>query len=137
MVSLPNYLTFISVDKLLKFYLVAGVACFLGSISACTNYNEEELYPKKVACGTFAISYSQTVRPILQRECTGCHTGNAPSGNVALDTHAQVKTVADHHLMAVLNHEPGHSPMPAGGNKLPACDLAKIQAWVDAGASNN
>jgi hypothetical protein len=40
-------------------------------------------------------------------------------------------------LQVAINHSAGYSPMPKGGNKLPACQIAKVRRWVAAGAPNN
>jgi hypothetical protein len=39
--------------------------------------------------------------------------------------------------VGAITHAPGFTPMPQGGAKLPACEIAKIKAWVDAGSPNN
>jgi mono/diheme cytochrome c family protein len=116
--------------------LVPGMLLLL--ITACTSYNEEELYPKQeVPCQIGTVSYLTDVKPILQRECYGCHATGLQSGNVTLDTYSGVKMAAEHHLLPAITHEPGHVPMPQGGNKLPACDIAKIRKWIEAGTLNN
>ncbi|MDB5260818.1 MAG: hypothetical protein JWQ14_99 [Adhaeribacter sp.] len=105
---------------------------------ACTHNNEEELFDKTDStCQVTSATYLADVKPILQRQCYSCHGNGAKEGGIILDNPAEVKKQANQHLMAVINHEPGHPPMPQGGAKLPACDIAKIQKWVDAGALNN
>jgi hypothetical protein len=105
----------------------------------CTNYNEEELYADKKGerCEIDNISYLTNIKPILQRECYSCHATGIKSGNIILDTYEGVKAAADHALLPAINHEPGHTPMPFGGTKLPACDIAKIKKWIETGTLNN
>ena len=105
--------------------------------SACTNDNEEELYPTN-NCEVGTVTYALTVQPILEQNCYGCHATGIGSGNIILDTHPEAsKPALNGHLMGAINHSPGFHPMPLGGSKLPACDIARIQAWVAAGAPNN
>jgi hypothetical protein len=107
--------------------------------SSCYRDVEEELYGGGGGCDTSNVTYSNTVMPLLQSfGCISCHRGGAPSGNIALDGYNAVLTVAQNgKLYGAINHSPGFSPMPQGGNKMNACQLAKIRAWIDAGAANN
>jgi hypothetical protein len=56
----------------------------------------------------------------------------------------QMGTYASDRAMAVkgslygsIAHASGYSAMPKGGNKLTACQLAKVKQWVDGGSLNN
>ncbi len=90
------------------------------------------------SCETEEVSFSQTVQPILQTHCVSCHGGDFPSGGIRLNTHAGVKSAADSgKLTGALTWAAGFVPMPDGGDKLPACDIDQIVAWVDSGAPNN
>ncbi|MDX1905680.1 MAG: hypothetical protein SF053_01500 [Bacteroidia bacterium] len=89
-------------------------------------------------CDSTAVTYAASIKPILNTHCVGCHSGSRPGGGILLQTHAQVQVVAQTGLLfGVINFEPGYKPMPQGGDKLPACDILKIKAWVNAGAPNN
>jgi len=89
-------------------------------------------------CDTTNVTFSGTVFPLLQSKCIGCHNNNTASGNVNLSTHAGAQEQAlNGKLMAVVNHEAGFQPMPQGGNKLPACEIAELRIWVEDGAPNN
>lgn len=107
--------------------------------TACYRDVEEVLYPGGGNCDTANVRYASTVVPLLQANgCTGCHGGGAPSGNVSLDQYNGVRTVAlNGRLYGTISHSPGFSPMPKGGSKMNSCDIAKIKAWIDAGAPNN
>ena len=92
----------------------------------------------QTACDTFNVTFSASVKPILQNSCQGCHSGASPSAGIDLSTHAGVQTVAlNGRLYGAVNHVTGYKPMPQGGNKLPFCDIRKIKIWIDAGAPNN
>lgn len=108
-------------------------------LNSCYYDKEELLNPGNGTCDTNAVTYSGTVVPLLQSGgCLGCHSGGAPSGNISLTTYANVNAVAQNgKLYGVINHSPGFSPMPQGGNKLNACNISKIKAWIDAGSINN
>lgn len=107
-------------------------------VIACTNENEEELYGNKNnTCQVTSATYLVDVKPILQRECYACHASNIQTAGVILDTYEGVKQQAQKNLLAVINHEPGYPHMPKDGPKLPTCDIAKIQKWVESGVLNN
>ena len=90
------------------------------------------------SCDTISVSYSQTVSPILTNHCTGCHSGASASGGIQLNTHAGVAAVAQNgRLWGAISHQNGYSPMPQGGDQLPACELSQIKAWIDDGALDN
>jgi mono/diheme cytochrome c family protein len=89
-------------------------------------------------CDTTNVTFSTTVFPVLQNNCFGCHSGANPPLGVHLDSYAGVKAVVDdERFRKAINHLPGASPMPKGGNMLPGCTLNQINAWIDRGAPNN
>lgn len=108
-------------------------------VTSCYYDNEETLYPGSANCTVPAIStFSGTVLPLLNNRCNNCHAGSSPSGGIALDTHANViKYVNDGSLMGSINFASGYSAMPKNSGKMSACDIQKIQSWIDAGALNN
>jgi hypothetical protein len=116
-------------------YLIAALAIVLGG---CYYDSEDVLYPSG-PCSTADVTYSNTVLPALQSNgCIGCHTGSAPSGNISLDSYANVKAQAlNGKLYGSINFMAGYSAMPKGGSKMNNCTISKIKAWVDAGALNN
>ncbi len=113
----------------------------LGLILGCTSDNEEDMMPanqQPTDCPTGQVTYALTVKPILQQRCYSCHATGIQQGNVSLEDYAQLKQHATSGLlMGVISHAQGYKQMPLNGAKLPACDIAKIKAWVDAGAPNN
>lgn len=108
-------------------------------MTSCYYDKEEILYPESANCTAPTIStFSDTVLPLLNNRCNNCHAGSSPSGGIALDTHANVmKYVNDGSLMGSINFASGFSPMPKNSGKMSACDIQKIQSWIDAGALNN
>lgn len=121
--------------RITKLLFYTTIAAFL--FSACYYDNEEDLYPfdSSQNCDTLNVTYTNTVKAILDNSCVSCHQASNPSGGVLLDSYEQVKIVADNgRLWGSINHEDGYSPMPPGGEKLGSCDLSKIQAWINEGS---
>lgn len=99
---------------------------------------EEDLYPQPPACDTTNVSYADDVWPVINTNCTGCHSGGAPSGNVSLENYDDIVIAANNgSLLGTIKHEDGWSPMPKGGGKLNDCDIAKIESWVNNGTPEN
>jgi hypothetical protein len=89
-------------------------------------------------CVTTGMKFSTDISPILTSTCSGCHSGSTLNGGVNVGTYAGVKAIADNgKLIGTITHASGFKPMPDGGSKLSDCNIAKIQAWVSAGAPNN
>ena len=98
------------------------------------------------ACGVFALpaaepSYFREIRPILQRNCQGCHQPNLKSSNLDLTTYEGLaaggkRGPAPALLVKYLTGE--LTPrMPMGQSALPADQLALVRDWVAAGARND
>jgi hypothetical protein len=116
------------------------ISLLLTTIISCTYNNEEELYGNSPddTCTVENVTYAVNVLPILQNNCYVCHKREFSTGGVNLEGYEQVKIyVTNGRLPGAIHHQPGFSPMPKGGAKLPACDIATIQSWIEAGAPNN
>ena len=89
-------------------------------------------------CDTSDVTYNKSIAPIIAAKCKGCHQGSSPGGGIPLVTYNNVNVTAlDGSLLGCINHDSPYSAMPKGSSKLPACDIAKIRIWIDAGAPNN
>jgi hypothetical protein len=125
--------------------MVAAMALIIMAsvFSGCYYDNEEYLYPETANCVTENMSFAADVWPVINASCTGCHGGASPSGNIALENHADVAAAAAispgsyGSLYGVISHASGNSPMPKGSNKLSDCTIARIKAWIDQGAADN
>ena len=108
-------------------------------LAGCYYDKEEDLVPTTGNCDINNVTFSGAIQPLLQSNgCVSCHSGSAPSGNISLSSYANVKVVAQNgRLYGAVNHSAGFSPMPQGGNKMNACNINRIKAWIDAGAPNN
>lgn len=97
-----------------------------------------ECDPNAGVCDTLSVTYSGVIAPLLTTYCVGCHSGGAPSGNILLNTHSGVQTVAmNGRLLGAITWAPGFQQMPRGSSKLSDCHIAKIKAWIEDGAPNN
>lgn len=100
------------------------------------------------------VTYSKDIQPIFSASCagSGCHIPNATNG-VALSSYAAVinsvgQTYGTHiikpfdaegsPLVDKIEPNPTHGArMPLTGGYLNADDIARIKAWINAGASEN
>jgi mono/diheme cytochrome c family protein len=121
--------------------LIAAAALFgfIGTMSTgCSFDNEEEFYSDLV-CDTANVTYTASVKPVFTQACTSCHSdggGSFPN----LDNYTDIKDYIDDapgEIPARINHVVGYDPMPQGGQKLPVCDIRKIELWIMAGYPNN
>ena len=89
-------------------------------------------------CDTSNVTFSMTIKPIIDLKCKGCHSGALPSGGVNLENHMDVFTVAmSGQLINVIDHSAGYPAMPPSGGKIPQCEIDQIQIWINNGALNN
>ena len=127
--------------KLFSVYLTASCMLLLiGILNSCTHDSliDDDLPPVVMGCETVDVSFSQTVLPILETHCTGCHGSASPQANIDLSNYDGVKAVADNgRLVGAISHDDSFSNMPQGGNKLPDCTIDQIEAWADDGAPDN
>jgi hypothetical protein len=109
-------------------------------VTSCYYDNEEYLYPELPGgqCDTTGITYSGFVAPLLASNCNSCHNETIQNGNVITSTYTGLKSAVNSGVFRkAINHESGASAMPQGGNKLPSCELSKIDAWINQGAPQN
>ena len=122
-------------------FVIGGMIILLG---AGCHYDKADLvYPSDGNCDTsHVISYSKEIVPIFSENCYHCHGGDAANGaGIMLDQYDWVYTMAVDlgQLVPAIKHEPGVVPMPQDiyPQKIPDCDISKIEAWVNQGAPNN
>ena len=121
--------------KFIQIILGFTIIIFLHS---CYYDNVEELYPQVPECDTTNVTYSNDVWPVIEGNCTSCHSSGSPSGNVSLSNYHEIVAAAQNgSLLGTIRHEDGWSPMPKGGGKLPECDIRNIETWVNAGTPDN
>lgn len=96
------------------------------------------------------VDYSRNVRPILEKNCVGCHHHGsldqlAVSGGLALDSYDAVLKggkepivkpgqASDSELLRRLEASDPSVRMPRGGPPLPAESIAVVRQWIEDGA---
>ena len=124
-----------------KWLLLVSIPIFL--TYSCEYKNEEDLFgldTNSFNCleGGKEISYQTEILPILDTYCYECHRLRSSRGGVILEGYQRTKFWVDNgYLAGALNHQAGFSPMPPGTNKIPLCELTKINEWIDQGAMEN
>ncbi len=123
-------------NRTIKAILIVAIA----TITGCYYDSEERLYPVLYnPCSDTTVTFSKTVTTILQ-PCQGCHSNSNASNSgagVKLQDYSDVMIVVSNgKLMGSVNHTSTY-PMPKGGGKLPDCEIAQLQKWIDAGSPNN
>lgn len=84
------------------------------------------------------VSYSETISPIIENHCRGCHNGSNANGDIELVTYEDISELAlADVLIGVLTNEGGYTAMPINSFPLAQCKIDQIQQWIDDGAPNN
>ena len=112
---------------------IAASILLLFVLAGCYRDNEAELDPCRIEPGM--VHYRDVTTLFTSYGCYGCHSGTVPEGGISLAQHASVKALVDNgRLMGAINHASGYAAMPQGAPQMDACDISRIQAWIDAGA---
>ncbi len=109
---------------------------------SCYYDNEEYLYPLlENNCDTTNVTFSSSVKPILEQHCFSCHSNSTAAffgDNIKLEDYTDAKLRADEgSLYGAVAHLGSYSPMPKGAQKIGDCKISVIRIWADAGAPNN
>jgi WD40 repeat protein len=87
------------------------------------------------------VSYFSDIRPILQRQCQGCHQPSVKSSNLDLSSYEGFKTGGKRGLASstIINYVTGESKpqMPLGQPPLPANQIELLRTWITAGAKDD
>ncbi|MCZ2471456.1 hypothetical protein G9H62_01270 [Aquirufa ecclesiirivi] len=90
-----------------------------------------ELPNSTASCDTNTITFDKSVWPILQFNCTSCHSGAIISGGVDLSTYDKiVPYIKNGKLYGSMTHASGYSPMPNATTTLSKCDVTTIKKWI-------
>lgn len=124
--------------RIISIKILISALFFALIMQSCYYDNEEDLYPVPPPCDTTNVTYSANVWPVINDNCTSCHSGSAPSGNISLTDYSEIVDAADNgSLLGTIRHDAGWTPMPKGGAQLPDCDIQRIEIWVEDGTPNN
>lgn len=120
----------------------------LGLLSACSYTNASDVPPTPCSLPE-KVSYQTDVLPILKQNCYACHSAKSyqasSGGALNMEDFSQVNHYSTtgpgkvSFMVGNIRHDaaPGYVAMPYGGGKLSDCEIATIEAWVNAGASQN
>jgi uncharacterized membrane protein len=115
--------------------LLLAMAMF--GTQACYYDNAEELYPN-IECDTVSVSFQNDINPIIQTNCTPCHSGSTPSGGLLLTSHAQIAAASNSgKIMDRISRSNGDPLLMPQTGKMGDCSIAIIQAWINQGTLNN
>lgn len=124
--------------KLMKrIFIYLAITCLSAVIfNSCYYDSEEELFKFSTsACDSINVTYALTIAPIIQTNCTSCHSGASPSGNLGLQNFTEV--VAGVNNKNLYNRITSTaSPMPPAG-LMDECKIKQIKKWINAGLLNN
>ncbi len=81
-------------------------------------------------CDSSNVTYNNTIAPILNTYCKGCHNAGSAGGGVILDSYAAAKsnTMGGNVIGSVKA-----GTMPKGTSKLSACNIRLIEIWAEKG----
>lgn len=92
-------------------------------------------------CDSMSVTYSQTIKPIIESICKTCHNPYMLSGNLILNDYSDVAVIAANgKLTGTITHAPGYVTMPdfADSTKyIGQCQIKQIIKWVNDGYPNN
>lgn len=115
--------------KTLLFAFSAALFCW-----GCDSDSESDL--TEINDDTEPITYTQTVRSIINDNCISCHASTPVNGApMSLTTYANVKNAVLSRGLLDRISRPQGSPglMPNGGTRLPQSTIDLIVQWEDDG----
>jgi hypothetical protein len=114
----------------MKKILFASIAVFIG---ACAYDNAEDLYGKP-ECPPNAVSFSQSVAPLIENNCAiaGCHVNGQQLPT--LESYGQIAANAEKIKLRTGN---GTMPPASSGRSLSGEEISLISCWVESGAPDN
>lgn len=99
------------------------------SIISC---NKDKTLETRIECNSINPSFINDVMPIIQNNCTSCHTWQTP----LLIDYSSICNNAEL-ILNTIKHEPGFSAMPKNTNKLSDSIIRFIDCWIQNGKLNN
>ena len=119
--------------KMKKLHVIVVMILVFVGLSSCYYDNKAEMYGNTV-CDTANPTYANTIQPLINQNCIGCHGATGGSGGISLASYTQVKAEATRgSLEGTMNQSAGFGLMPPGG-KLSSCKLNQVAKWIRNGA---
>ena len=104
------------------------------SFSGCEKNVEEDLEDKTEDCTEVETYYTENVAPILESNCTGCHSGPTPTAGLSLDSYSVVFiAIKSGDVLDRVNRNSSGDDllMPQYGQKLSQPDLDILQTFFE------
>lgn len=130
------------------FFTFTSIMSMTFLLTNCVYNNEETLYPVPPpppepvdTCGLpEVVSYTSDIVPLLEKHvCLACHENADPAGGIGLEGYDRViPFVEDGSLLGSIKYDPQFSRMPKSPyEKVPDCEVAMIEKWIDQGYIDN
>jgi hypothetical protein len=88
-----------------------------------------------ISCDTTNVTFYGSIKPILETKCYSCHQGSNPSAGINLQNEAIVSSNAEL-ILKTVRYDSDVIGMPIG-EKLPECQIKKIEIWFKKGGTIN
>jgi hypothetical protein len=115
--------------------LICVLICFIVfivTVTGCAYVKKDVVVVPCVLPAT--VSYTTDIAPIIDANCSFCHSAASASSGILLDNYDGLKFYADNgYLYGTISHSSGYRPMPDGGAKLNDCTISIIKKWIDSG----
>jgi mono/diheme cytochrome c family protein len=108
----------------------------IDSIAAWIRYGALDEFCGETCDTINPVKFSATILPVVQKFCTGCHSGTAPGGGIRLENYANVSAVASGGILMNALKGNGIPKMPPAGT-LSSCKIRQFDMWINDGYPNN
>ena len=108
-----------------------SIVIIIMTILGCENNIAEDQVDQLEDCTNVETYYSESVLPIMEQSCTVCHSGNAPSGGLGLDSYSSVRSSMATTLDRVNRDQGSSGFMPQGGNILTDNEISILQIFFE------
>ena len=79
------------------------------------------------------VSYTASIKPIMESACVKCHSGANPKHGIDLTTFENVKKATGHGLLCTVQGGERCPKMPPFGGSLSKEEVNKIDCWITNG----
>ena len=113
--------------------IINVVLLLLISFYGCERNVEEDPNDITSDCSNVEAYYIENVAPILESNCTVCHSGPTPTAGLSLDSYSNVRAaIKTGGVLDRVNRNSGDGGfMPNGGTKLSDANLEILQTFFD------
>lgn len=122
--------------SLILFFAVFAFSAII--ISSCKKDKKVTPDDPTPDCVVENMSFTNDITPIMNQNCnvSGCHDNVTVAAGIKLDNYTGVHDNADK-IVLTINHSDGVDAMPPNADKIDACDIKKIEAWISQGKKDN